>query len=265
MKKFEDIHSIDFCTLDYECAYLPDRKTRMYYRYIPNATRTLASELIRRGWRRFGHSYFHPICSGCSECKNIRIDVRNFKPSRSQKRAIKKNRDTHIYIQKPSLTYEHVELYNTFHKFKEQKSGWKFHEMDVQTYYEEFVVGAHNFGKEVLYFRDDRLVAVDLIDILDDGISSIYFFYDPAYEKLSLGIYSLLVQLQLAKNLGLQWIYLGYWVRGCRSFAYKTQFKPYEVLEGFPPLGEEPRWRAVDLAALQPACQDDEPPHHSDQ
>ncbi len=246
MKKFENIASIDFCTLDYECAYLPDRNTRMLYRYIPEATRELASELIRRGWRRFGHSYFHPICAGCNECKNIRIDVRRFKPTHSQKRAIKKNRDTDIYIQKPTLTYEHVELYNKFHKFKEKKSGWSYTEMDIQTYYEEFVVGAHNFGKEVLYFRDGKLIGVDLIDILDDGISSIYFYYDPDYEKLSLGTYSLLVQINLARQLGLEWIYLGYWVDGCASFAYKKRFKPYELLEGFPKLNKEPQWRGED-------------------
>ena len=245
MKK-EDLFSIDFCTLDYECAYLPDKKTRMFYRYIPNATKELASALIKRGWRRFGNSYFHPICHGCRECKNIRIDVENFKPTKSQRRAIKKNRDTHVYIQSPSLTLEHVELYNRFHKFKAKKSGWKYHEMDLQTYYEEFVVGAHDFGKEVLYIKNGEIIGVDLIDILDDGISSIYFFYDPEYEKLSLGIYSLLVQIDLAKRLGLKWIYLGYWVDGCASFAYKTKFKPFEMLDGFPSLEETPKWQRRD-------------------
>jgi len=246
MNKRLDIPSVDFCTLDYDCGYLPDRKTRMYYRYIPEATKDLATALIQRGWRRFGHSYFHPICAGCSECKSLRIDVENFKPTKSQRRAIKKNRDTDIYIQTPSLTHEHVELYNKFHKFKEQKSGWRYIEMDVETYWAEFVVGAHDFGKEVLYIRDGKLIGVDLIDILDDGISSIYFFYDPDYSKLSLGIYSLLVQIDLAKKLGLRWIYLGYWVDGCASFAYKTQFRPYEMLEGFPPLESEPQWKRMD-------------------
>ncbi|BCD59427.1 MULTISPECIES: arginyltransferase [unclassified Nitratiruptor] len=245
MNKLQECHSIDFCTLDYECAYLPDKKTRMLYRYIPKATKELASALIKRGWRRFGHSYFHPICQGCNECKNLRIDVKSFKPSKSQRRAIKKNANTKIYINEPSLTYEHLDLYNKYHKFKEKKSGWKYNEMDLQTYYEEFVVGAHVFGKEVLYFHDNRLVGVDLIDILDDGISAIYFYYDPDYEKLSLGIYSLIVQINLARNLGLDWIYLGYWVDGCASFAYKTKFQPYEILEGFPAIDEEPLWQSV--------------------
>ena len=242
MQKNLDIASVDFCTLDYECAYLPGKKTRMYYRYIPEATKELASELIRRGWRRFGHSYFHPICNGCNECKSLRIDVQNFKPSRSQRRAMKRNRETKVYIQSPSLTYEHVELYNKYHLYKSQKSGWTYYEIDLQTYYEEFVVGAHDCGKEVLYFAEGKLIGADLIDILDDGISSIYFYYDPDYEKLSLGIYSLLVQIDLAKRMGLKWIYLGYWVDGCPSFAYKTRFTPFELLDGFPELEQIPLW-----------------------
>ncbi len=235
--------SIDFCTLDSKCAYLPDRKSRFFYRYIPNATKKLCSELIKRGYRRFGNSYFHPICNGCNECKNLRIDVENFKLSRSQKKALKRNKETQVYISKPSLTTEHIELYNRYHKFKAQKSGWKYYEIDYETYYTEFVVGAHDFGKEVLYFHDGKLVGVDLIDILEDGISSIYFYYDPDFERLSLGIYSLLIQIELAKKYGLKWIYLGYWVDGCASFAYKTNFKPYQILEGFPKLSEEPKWR----------------------
>ncbi len=240
--KHDELFSIDFCTLDYECAYLPDKKTRMFYRYIPNADKDLASALIKRGWRRFGNSYFHPICHGCSECKSIRIDVERFRPTKSQRRAIKRNNETRVYLHTPTLSLEHVELYNKFHEYKEKKSGWRYNEMDLQTYYEEFVVGAHDFGKEVLYIKEDKIIGVDLIDILDDGISSIYFYYDPDYEKLSLGIYSLLVQIDLAKRLGLKWIYLGYWVKGCASFAYKTAFKPYELLDGFPSQDSDPNW-----------------------
>ncbi|MRJ03335.1 MAG: arginyltransferase [Epsilonproteobacteria bacterium] len=246
MERSLNTTSIEFCTLEYECPYLPDRATRMHYRYLPEATKEMATALIKRGWRRFGHAYFHPICARCRECKSIRVDVERFSMTRSQRKAVKRNRETEIFIQSPSLTFDHVELYNRFHKFKEKKSGWKYVEMDLETYYSEFVVGAHDFGKEVLYFHDGKLVGVDLIDILEDGISSIYFFYDPDYQRLSLGIYSLLVQINLAKMLKLKWIYLGYWVDGCPSFAYKTNFRPYQLLDGFPPLDVEPEWREVD-------------------
>jgi len=242
-REFKVNESIDYCTLDYNCPYLQDKKTRMFYSFIPKTTKEYCSSLIKRGWRRFGFSYFHPICNGCNECKSIRIDVKNFKISRSQKRAIKKNRDTKIVVREPTITFEHVALYNKFHMYKSKKSGWKYNPINMQAYYEEFVLGAYDFGKEVLYFKNDRLIGVDLIDILDDGISSIYFFYDPDFSNLSLGIYSLLMQIDFAKRFNLDWIYLGYWVDGCKSFAYKTNFKPYEILEGFLTLDKEPKWK----------------------
>jgi len=235
--------SIDFCMLDYDCSYLTGKKTRMYYRYMRHASKELAGELVRRGWRRFGCYFFHPICAGCTGCKSLRIDAARFTLSRSQKRVMKKNRDTMLYIRKPGMTKEHIDLYNRFHKHKSETSDWRYTPVTPQLYYENFVDGAHDFGKEVLYFIDDRLVGVDLIDLTEDGISSVYFYYDPDYARYSLGVYSLLMQIHFAKQMGLRWIYLGYWVDGCRSFAYKTQYRPLEILDGFPPLEAEPDWR----------------------
>ncbi len=241
--------TVEFCMLDYDCSYLPDKKTRMFYRYMRHASKGLASELARRGWRRFGCYFFHPICQGCNGCKSLRIDASAFTLSKSQRRVLKKNRETMLYIRTPGMTREHIDLYNRFHKYKSHKSDWNYTPVTPQLYYENFVDGAHDFGKEVLYFRDDKLVGVDLIDIGEDGISSVYFYYDPDYAKLSLGVYSLLMQIHFAKQMGLRWIYLGYWVEGCRSFAYKMQYRPMEMLEGFPSLDEEPIWRPI--ASLQ--------------
>ncbi len=245
-REFKENESIDYCVLDYDCPYLEGKKTRMYYRFIPKATKDLCSALVKRGWRRFGYSYFHPICKDCNECKSLRIDVKNFTLSKSQKKAIKRNSQTKILIRKPTVTFDHIDLYNRYHKYKSKKSGWKFYPIDINSYYEEFVAGAHDYGKEVLYFIDDKLVGVDLIDIVDDGISSIYFFYDPEYERFSLGIFSLLKQIEFAQKLNLEWIYLGYWVQGCASFAYKRGFKPHQLLDGCYNICEDPKWYDAD-------------------
>jgi len=238
----EEPQSTDFCMLDYDCAYLPNKQVRMNYKYISRATISYNSALIKRGWRRFGCYYFHPICNGCNECKSLRIDVNNFKLSKSQRRVIRKNEDTKVIIQKPSISKDHIKLYNKYHYFKSQKDSWSHRNISPSEYKENFVEGAFEFGKEVLYIKDEKLVGVDLIDILDDGISAIYFFYDPDYPKLSLGTYSLLYQIELAKILELDWIYLGYWVDGCKAFVYKEKFKPQEILDGFPILKEPPNW-----------------------
>jgi arginine-tRNA-protein transferase len=234
--------STDFCMLDYECAYIPGKSVRMNYKHIEEATQSYNTALIHRGWRRFGSYYFHPICNGCNECKSIRIDANNFKPSKSQRKSIKRNKETEIIIQKPSLTQAHIDLYNKYHHFKHHKDDWSHRNISPREYKENFVEGAHNFGKEVLYVRDNKIIGIDLIDILDDGISSIYFYYDPDYLRLSLGVYSLLYQIELAKVLELPWVYLGYWVDGCKAFAYKPNFQPQEILDGFPKIHEKADW-----------------------
>ncbi|MCH9812973.1 MAG: arginyltransferase [Epsilonproteobacteria bacterium] len=228
--------------LDYECAYIPENKVRMNYKYVRHATPEFNSAVIKRGWRRFGCYYFHPICEGCNECKSLRIHVNDFKLSKSQKKSKSRNKETRIIVQKPTLSYMHLDLYNKYHDFKSDKDGWKQKDITTREYIENFVEGAGEFGKEVLYIRDEKLIGVDLIDVLEDGISSIYFFYDPDYARLSLGTYSLLYQIELAKLLELEWIYLGYWVEGCKAFAYKTNFTPQQLLDGFPKIEEEPLW-----------------------
>lgn len=100
-----------------------------------------------------------------------------------------------------------------------------------------------DFGQEVLYFRDDKLVGVDLIDFLADGISSIYFFYDPEYAHLSLGRFSIYQQILIAQMHKLPYVYLGYYVKECDSLKYKADYKPFEILQGNPSLNEFPLWR----------------------
>jgi arginine-tRNA-protein transferase len=239
--------STDFCTLDYDCAYLKDRSVRMHYKYTSCGNKTFNSALIQRGWRRFGNYYFYPICNGCNECKSLRINAINFKASKSQRKSIKRNKNTRVLLQETSVTNEHIKLYNKYHKFKAQKDGWRSKEISHSEYFENFADGAHDFGKEVLYYIDNKLVAVDLIDILDDGISSIYFYYDPDYARYSLGVYSLIVQIELTKMLDKKWVYLGYWVDGCKAFEYKTNFKPTEILDGFPTIETNPEWKEFEI------------------
>jgi len=238
--------SKDFCMLDYKCAYIEGNSVRMNYKYVKNATKEFNTAVIQRGWRRFGHYYFHPICKGCNECKSLRINVNDFNLSKSQKKSKSRNKDTKIIVQKPTISSLHLALYNKYHNFKSQKDGWRQKNISSRDYMENFVEGAHDFGKEVLYIKDEKLIGVDLIDIMDDGISSIYFFYDPDYSRQSLGTYSLIYQIELARILELQWIYLGYWVDGCKAFAYKPNFKPQQILDGFPDVGIQPIWQAIE-------------------
>ncbi len=214
----------------------------MQYRYIESCTSSLNDSLIKKGWRRFGKYYSRPQCSTCKECKSLRIDAKNYRFSKNARRTIRKNKNTLFTIQKPSISNEHLEIYEKYHRYMEKKRDWKRYKIKPNSYYELYIAGAGKFGKEILYYIDDRLVAVDLVDFMDDGISSIYFFYDPDFAHLSLGRYSIYMQIQLAKNFNLRWIYLGYYVKECQSLNYKERFKPFEILQNNPNDYEEEIW-----------------------
>ena len=234
--------SVEFSTLDTPCSYLSHHSTRMAYKYIENATMELNQALVERGWRRFGNYYSRPQCHGCQACLNLRIDVQNYQFSRSAKRAFRKAEGLRYVIQAPTLSNEHLELYERYHRHMEAKRGWHYYYLKPQSYHELYVSGAHNFGKEVLYFKDEQLIGVDLIDFLDNGISSIYFYYDPNFSEYSLGRLSIYEQILLAKEYGLEWIYLGYYVKDCQSLSYKAHNKPYQILQGNPTLDEDAIW-----------------------
>jgi len=225
-----------------KCAYLADHKQTTHYKIIDNCASIQCQELIERGYRRFGKMYFRPICESCDECKSIKIDVENYTFSKSARRVLKKGKDIRTFIQKPSLTKEHLELFEKYHLFMHDKKGWEYEKTSPEHYYSSFVVGHEDFGYEVLYFYEEKLIGVDLIDILEDGISSIYFYYDPDFAEYSLGKLSLYNQIQYAKNTKKKWIYLGYYVKDCPSLAYKAQYKPFLTLQGRPQESEPFRW-----------------------
>jgi len=224
------------------CSYLADREQTMHYKLIENCSTQSNQELIERGFRRFGKMYFRPICEGCDECKSIKIDVQNYTFSKSARRIMKKAKDIRSYIQKPSLSHEHLEVFKKYHLSMKEKKGWEYNETSPEHYYNSFVNGYEEFGYEILYFYEEKLIAVDLIDILDDGISSIYFYYDPDFSKYSLGKLSLYNQIKYAKNSEKKWIYLGYYVKECPSLSYKAEYKPYLTLKGRPTETEDFIW-----------------------
>lgn len=237
-EKFE----IPFCTLASKCAYLPDRRQKMDYIFIQDCTFEYNSNLVKHGYRRFGEFFSKPICDNCKECKSVRIDAFGFKFSKSLRRVMSKNQDTKILISTPILDQEHLDLYHKYHLFMREKKGWEFHELNYKKYHELYVAGACDFGFEIGYYYDNRLICVDLIDFVDDGISSIYCYYDPDFSHLSLGKFSLLNQILIAKEMKKRWIYLGFYVKNCPSLSYKGEYKPYQILQDYVDLQEESIW-----------------------
>lgn len=225
-----------------KCSYLENREQTMQYKVIDSCSSTEVQELIERGYRRFGKMYFRPECVSCNECKSIKIDVANYNFSKSERRVLKKSKTLNIYIQKPSLSKQHLSLFKEYHLYMQKKKGWEYSSTSAEHYYNSFVDGHGDYGYEILYFHEEKLIGVDLIDILQDGISSIYFYYHPDYAHLSLGKLSLLYQIAQAQEKKKKWIYLGYYVKDCSSLSYKADYKPYLTLEGNPSLEELYSW-----------------------
>jgi len=224
------------------CSYLEGKHQTTHYKIIHNCSLAYCEALIERGWRRFGNMFFRPICADCTACESFKIDVKNYEFSKSERRILRKNEKLKIVIQRPEVTTKHLRLFEKYHEHMKHKRDWNHETITPRHYEASFVRGYGDFGCEILYYLEDELVGVDLIDVLPHGISSIYFYYDPAFEKNSLGTYSMLQQIQIAKDNDLDWIYMGYYVKGCQSLEYKSRYKPYKVLQGRPWDEHEPSW-----------------------
>ncbi len=239
---FRQAQVLEFLEENKECSYFKDKISDIRYKYMENCSSQEQLKMLERGWRRFGNMHFVPECKACNECKTMRIDVEKFQFSKSQKRVLNKNKNTDVYIQKPTLTYEHIDLFNKYHKVMTEKKNWSENIIDVQEYNNSYVRGAHDYGKEILYFRDNKLIGVALSDILPGAMSAVYCYYDHDYENLSIGQFSILAQISIAKQNKIPYLYLGYWIKDHFSMGYKEKYKPFEVLENRPALNEETIW-----------------------
>lgn len=233
---------VEFLEENRECSYFDDKLSDIRYRYLYNCSSSQYQNMLERGWRRFGRMHFVPECKNCTKCVSMRIDVKNYKFSKSEKRVISKNIDTKLYIRPPSITKEHLTLYDNYHRFMNDKKSWPYSPIEASDYMKSYVEGKEEFSKEFLYVREDKLIGVALVDILPEAISAIYCFYDHKYSDLSIGKFSILAQIKIAKELNIPYIYLGYWIKDHFSMGYKEKYKPFEILKNRPSLKEESIW-----------------------
>ncbi len=197
--------------------------------------------LVERGWRRFGPEYFRPICRGCQECVSLRVPVGEFRMSKSQRRVMRKCGKVSVEIHSPRADAERVALYHKWHSTREEACGWQENPLDEEGYRRQFCF-PHACGREMSYWVDGRLAGVGLVDEMPRSLSSTYFYFDPEFGGLSLGVYSALCEISWARQLGKEYVYFGYRVAGCKSLVYKSGFRPHELLAGRPEEGERAGW-----------------------
>jgi arginine-tRNA-protein transferase len=232
------------------CGYLAGREASMEYRVMTNVSPAELEWMLVRGWRRFGHLYFRPACAACAECVSLRIPVAGFAPSKSQRRARRKCGHLRVLSRTPIVDQARLDLYHQWHAMREQTRGWRPSRIGFEEYTRTFSE-AHPCAREMDYFDGDRLVAVGFVDHTPSALSSVYFFYHPEVRPLGIGVASVLFEVEYARLHGLGHVYLGYRVRGCPSTAYKSQFRPHDLLVERPAFDEPAAWGPRDLPGAE--------------
>ena len=223
------------------CPYLPGQIERKGFTHLtqenPDA---LHDQLSRAGFRRSQGVAYRPACPSCNACRSVRVDVAGFSPTRSQKRVLRSNADLVRRPIEARATREYYRLLKTYLRSRHDGGGMS----DMG--YREFCAMVNDSPVQTLLFEyrlgDDAnapLVAVSLTDVLRDGFSMVYTFFDPALRRRSLGSYLILDHIQHAAELGLPHVYLGYWIKNSEKMDYKRRFQPLEVLDGG-------RWRPLE-------------------
>jgi arginine-tRNA-protein transferase len=161
----------------------------------------------------------------------VRVPVGKFSPDRSQRRCLAANDgEVKLVIGTPEVTDEKLDLYDRFHAFQSAHVGWPYHGPKDASAYSESYVENPFATLEWRYYLGDKLVGVGYVDSLPGGFSAIYFYHDPEQRRRSLGTYNVLMLLRKAAQWRLPYLYLGYFVSGCRSLEYKVRFRPHELL-----------------------------------
>ncbi len=217
------------------CPYLPQRMERKVFTPLRgNQAADLNDTLSVNGFRRSQNVAYRPQCPGCNACVATRVVAGEFEPSRSDKRTIRRNRSLRRVV-RPSLATE--EQYQLFRKYLASRhAGGAMAEMDALDF--ASMVEDSTVRTQVIEYNEINdagepvLVAACVTDVMADGVSLVYSFFDPDRQRDSLGNFIILDHVDLAKALGLSYVYLGYSVDGCRKMAYKTRFSPSETLIG---------------------------------
>ncbi len=208
------------------CSYLPDQKDRLGIAMNPEVhSLTGYQQLIRFGFRRSGSDIYKPMCVKCSACQPLRIDANAFKPSKSQKRLLKKISGLNYQL-KNKMDDNWFDLYQSYINARHQTGS--MYPANKQQFYE--FSNSNWLTNHYLHIYDnDTLVAIAVTDILIDSISAMYTFFDPLY-PLSLGSISILIQIELCSTLKKDWLYPGYQIDNCAAMKYKDRYKPNQKL-----------------------------------
>jgi arginine-tRNA-protein transferase len=212
----------------HDCSYLEQQQSQNIYP-DPNVvmTNALYSQLIQHGFRRSGNHAYRPHCPDCQACVPVRINLKQFKMSRSQRRCFQRNQHLVMSLHPAEFNPEHYELYCRYLAARHINGGM---DNPTEQSYRNFLIGEWSDTIFIEFREHSQLVAVAVTDSIDDGLSAFYTFFDPELTRKSLGTYAILQQIAEARTQNLSFLYLGYWIENCNKMNYKNSFS---ALEGY--------------------------------
>ena len=230
-----------YVTAPQPCPYLEGRMERKLFTALQgDAATKLNDSLSKQGFRRSQNVLYRPSCAECSACMSARIKVADFEPTRSQKRVAKRNARLRRRATSPWATEAQYELFRDYLTSRHAAGGMADMDMfEFAAMVEETPIRTRLIEYTEPNFSDG-LSAVCLTDVLDDGLSLVYSFFNPDLDKDSLGTYVILDHIEIARDLGLPYVYLGYWVPGSPKMDYKAKFAGVEIYNGqdWAPIGK---------------------------
>ncbi len=216
-----------FLSMPHSCSYLPGQTaTTLFVDPQHHVDSDLLGKLTRHGFRRSGDFVYRPHCQACCACVPVRIAVAAFRPTRSQRRTWQKNQDLTIRRVETTFRDEHFDLYVRYQRARHPGGGMD--ESDPEKY-TNFLLTQHVHTNFYEMRLERKLLGIAVADVLSDGLSAVYTFFEPAESKRGLGVYSILLEIAEARSLGRPWLYLGYWIKQSPKMSYKHNFRPLEL------------------------------------